>query len=73
MKRVIELNYTTPHRQKPYRRSEMIYKFISVEVDHLSAYPLHKMRSILSQSHQAKTISTLDMSRKYTVFAVEGK
>lgn len=49
------------------------------------AYPLQHMKSILSQLHQAKIISTLDMSeafhqipmeknsRKYTAFVVEGK
>lgn len=49
------------------------------------AYPLHNMRSILSQLHQAKIISTLDMSeafhqilmdessQKYTAFVVEDK
>ena len=33
IKHVIELNNTTPHRQKSYRRSEIIHKFISEEVD----------------------------------------
>lgn len=127
IKHVIELDDPTPYHQKPYRRSEVIRKFINEETDRLlekgyitwsnsewacspvvapkangglrlcinyqpvnrqtkkPAYPLHNMRSILSQLHQAKIISTLDMSeafhqipmdessRKYTAFVVEGK
>lgn len=127
IKHVIELNDPTPYRQKPYRRSEVVRKFIDQELDRLlekgyitwsnsewastpvvapkgnaglrfcinyksvnrqtkkPAYPLHNMRSILSQLHQAKIISTLDLSeafhqipmdeesRKYTAFVVEGK
>lgn len=93
---VIDLDNPTPHRRKPYRRSELIRKFINEETDRLlkkgyitwsnsewacspviapkangglrfcinyqpvnrqtkkPAYPLHNMRSILSQLHQAK-------------------
>lgn len=127
IKHVIVLSNPTPHRQKPYRRSERVREFINTEVDRLlekgfvtwsksdwacspvvapkangglrfcvdyrplnrqtvkPAYPLQHMHSILSQLHQAKIISTIDMSeafhqipmdkdcQKYTAFAVEGK
>ncbi|KAK2577561.1 hypothetical protein KPH14_012908, partial [Odynerus spinipes] len=35
IKHVIELDDTTPHRQKPYRRSERVRNFINEEVDRL--------------------------------------
>ena len=96
---VIELDDPTPYRQKPYRRSEIVRRFINEETDRLlekgyitwsnsewacspvvapkangglrfcinyqpvnrqtkkPAYPLHNMRSILSQLHEAKIIS----------------